>query len=137
MQMINICYDSNFMSEDMENIDIRSIESIPNFSANKIMISFLNKIEKQQSIQIIQKLCNKLRQNGTLTFNLLDFDQLINFYQYEKLKLDDVVSHTKLIECFISKAEIIKMFYKHPQISIDSVTYDDMYSTYTLCRNSL
>ena len=100
-------------------------------------IPFLNKLPKTQSVNTIGNLCNKLKQDGTLTFNLLDFDQLINFYQYQKLKLDDIVIHTKNIECFINKAEIIKMFHKHPQISIDSMTYDDMYAVYTLCRKSL
>lgn len=137
MEIINICYDKNFTSEGLSNCDIRQIDSIPNFSAHKIIMSFLNQLEKKQSLSIIQSLCRKLRQGGTLTFNLLDFDQLVNFYQNQKIKLDDVIIHTNGIQSFISRSEVIKMFHKNSEISLDSILYDDIYSICTVSRKSL
>jgi len=137
MEIINICYDKNFVSENLINVDIRNIDSVPNFSAPRIVISFLNKLKKEQGIEAISILCNKLKKNGTLTFTLLDFDQLISFYHNQKLNLDDIIKHMRGNECFISRSEIIKMFHKSSEFSIDSITYDDIYSVYTLSRIDL
>ena len=137
MEIINVCYDKNFVSENLTNIDIRNIDSVPNFSAPRIIISFLNKLKKEQGIEAISLLCNKLKKNGTLTFTLLDFDQLISFYHSQKLNLDDIIKHMRGTECFISRSEIIKMFHKNSEFSIDSITYDDIYSVYTLSRIDL
>ena len=137
MEIINICYDKNFTASGVTNTDIRNIENIPNFSAYRITISFLNKIKKEQSVEIIHQLCNKLRKNGTLTFTLLDFEQLIDFYKNNQLTLEEVTKHLTGIESFIARSEIIKIFHKHPQISIDSIIYDNLYSVYTLSRTDL
>ena len=68
---------------------------------------------------------------------MLDFDQLIRFYQDQKIELNDITTHTKAIDSFISRSEIIKMFHKHPHISIDSITYDEIYAVYTISRVDL
>lgn len=137
MHVINICYDKNYVLSDQTNIDIRNLDTIPNFSANHILISFLNRLEKQQSTKLIQALCNKLQNTGKLTISLLDFDQLISAYLNQTLKLDDIIVYTKNLECFIDKAEILAMFHKNSHFAIDSIKYDDIYTIYTISRTAI
>ena len=137
MHIINICYDNNYTIANQTNIDIRNLDSIPNFSADHILISFLNRIEKSQSIKIIHALCNKLKKGGKLTMSMLDFDQLISYYHNQNIKLDDIIVYTKNLECFIHKAEILSMFHKNNTFNIDSIKYDDIYTIYTIIRKNI
>lgn len=137
MRLINICFDQHYTLPDHTNIDIRTIDKVPNFSAEYIMISFLNRIEKEQSVKILSDLCKKLKKQGKLIFSVLDFDQLIEAYHNQQLKLDDICKYTKNLQCFIHKAEIIQMFHKNTNFSIDSIKTDDIYAIYTVNRTNL
>ena len=71
MKVTNICYENNHKLDSANNIEINSLDSIPNFSNENIYISLLNMFSKKDSINVINVLINKLKQSGTLVLKLL------------------------------------------------------------------
>lgn len=137
MKLYNICYNDKYKLDGAENISISSLDMIPNFSAPSIYISFLNAMSMDQSIQVIGQLCLKLKVNGILTFRLIDWDQLISYYQNGDLDTNSICSHMFGTQCLINRGDIIKMFHKSNEINIDNITYDNVFCTYTLSRKAL
>lgn len=137
MQPINICLNEKYRLANTENVNLSMMDSIPNFSAGNLHISFLNKMEKQQSIETLIRLIKKLKINGTIVFGLLNFDNLIVNYQNGDLLQDDIVSEIKDIRCLISNHEVVNMFQNNNEVTIDTITYDKIYTTYTIRRTSI
>lgn len=137
MQVINICHNENYKLDDATNVDISNINSIPNFSASSLYIAFLNRIQKNQAIELIKSLCEKLANGGSLTFKLLDFHQLIRYYENQEITNNDIPKYTNALHCIITKSEILELFHKSVHINITSIAYDKVYSTYTLSRIKL
>lgn len=137
MQVINICHNENYKLDDATNVDISNINSIPNFSASSLYIAFLNRIQKNQAIELIKSLCEKLANGGSLTFKLLDLHQLIRYYENQEITNNDIPKYTNALHCIITKSEILELFHKSDHINITSIAYDKVYSTYTLSRIKL
>jgi hypothetical protein len=137
MQVINICHNEHYKLDDAINVDISNINSIPNFSAKALYIAFLNRIQKNQAIELIKSLCEKLANGGSMTFKLLDFHQLIRYYENQEITNNDIPTYTNSLHCIITKSEILELFHKNDHINITSITYDKVYSTYTLSRIQL
>ena len=137
MQPINICFNEKHRLSNTENVNLSMIDSIPNFSAGNLHISFLNKMEKQQSIELLIRLIKKLKINGIIVFSLLNFDNLIVNYQNGDFLQDDIVSEIKDIRCLISNYEVVNMFQNNVEVTIDTIAYDKIYTTYTIRRTSI
>ena len=137
MQPINICLNEKYRLANTENVNLSMMDSIPNFSAGNLHISFLNKMEKQQSIETLIRLIKKLKINGIIVFSLLNFDNLIVNYQNGDFLQDDIVSEIKDIRCLISNYEVVNMFQNNVEVTIDTIAYDKIYTTYTIRRTSI
>ena len=137
MRLINISYKDQYRLEDANNVDLSSINTIPNFSSSHIYISFINLLTKEQAFSIFYELCNKLKQNGKISFRLLDWDQMISNYNNGDLTKDNICKYVSSINCLIDKSAIIEFCHKNNYMDIDQITYDGCYASYTVVRKSL
>tara|TARA_B100001564_G_C20308457_1_gene520226 strand:+ start:202 stop:615 length:414 start_codon:yes stop_codon:yes gene_type:complete len=137
MRLTNICYKDTHQLESAENIDINSLDSIPNFSNNNMYLAILNMFPKTDSLNIINIAVNKLKQSGTLTLKLLNFNHIIDSYKFQKISDDDVCKSMHGVTCIINQPEIFEMFHNKPDVKIIDVSSDDIHSLYKIQRISL
>jgi len=137
MKITNISYQNNYSLEGANNVSISDIDSIPNFSEAHINISFMNLLSKDQAINILSLLCNKLKHNAKLTFRLLDWDQMISNYHNGDLSKDEICQYISSIKCLLDRSNIIEIFHKNTDIDIDQITFDGSFASYTVIRSKL
>ena len=137
MRLTNICYKDTHQLDSAENIDVNSLDSIPNFSNDNMYLAILNMFPKTDSLNIINMAVNKLKQSGTLTLKLLNFNHIIDSYKCQKISDDDVCKSMHGTTCIINQPEVFEMFHSKQDVKIIDVSSDDIHSLYKIQRISL
>jgi tRNA A58 N-methylase Trm61 len=123
----------NMISNECTYVASDSIESITDYSADHISCDVLQEIEFNN--EIIQKLYNKLKPNGIITFIIPNVSKIAKDYISSNISSDAFVSQMHKIKKIISLDDIYASI--PPSVSIQQLTNKENNITITLVRTGI
>lgn len=107
MKTYNISVNNLYLSNNIQNIDVKDIDKLINDSVDNIFVYCLNVLPEEKAKLTIDTLLNKLGLNGNINISILNVNHYIKDFIEQKIAKQDFLNAIHQLQAIVTTDEII------------------------------